>query len=128
MSYYVMTPQLRSFLRLCHNYIITFIFLNCPTRVVLVYWTGIFGYWSGNTPCWSGNIIYISRNDYTCRVLWSILPVPAIVSTISIYNQVLFLGTQHFFSVLIIILHMPHGSILLIAFNFLIQSVSYVHF
>ncbi len=86
MSYFAMTHQLGSFLRLPYNYIITVIFLNCSTRVVLVYRTGILGYWSGNTPCWSGNFIYISRNDYTGRVPWSILPVSAIVSSAFVLN------------------------------------------
>ncbi len=47
----------------------------------LVYRTGISWYRSGNTKCWFGNVIYISGTDYICQILWSILPVPAHISS-----------------------------------------------
>ncbi len=77
-----------SCLNLWHNYNSLSYFWSNPhvLYVGLVFWylvlrTGIFWYRSGNTKCWFGNVIYISGTDYTCQILWSILPVPAHIST-----------------------------------------------
>ncbi len=52
----------------------------------LVFRTGMSWYRSGNTKYWFGNVIYISGTDYICQILWSILPVPAHISTTQVSN------------------------------------------